>query len=135
MFPAGSVATPPRRSPNAVVLKYADVARHPSPSVSVAVSELPVPHAAPTVRGDVAPPPRVETVFGSAIGVTCAPAHNGKSTQNTERTSAARRNLRNMACLRGNARLNEIERTGVAIPATSVCRQKWSNLLSGRIML
>src|SRR5271156_1916335 len=101
MFPAGSVATPPRRSPDAVVLKYADVAKHPSPSVSVAVSELPVLHAAPTVRADVAPPPTVETVFGSAMGACCAPAPNGKSTQNTVRTSAARRNLRSMTCLRG----------------------------------
>src|SRR5277367_1105074 len=101
MFPAGSVATPPRRSPDAVVLKYADVARHPSPSVSVAVSELPAPHGAPAVRAVVTPPPTVETVFGSAIGACCAPASSGKRTQNTERVAVARRNLRGMTCLRG----------------------------------
>src|ERR1700679_4311205 len=96
MFPAGSVATPPRRSPDAGVLKYARVAGHPSPSVSVAVCELPAPHEAPIVKAAVAPPPTVETVFGRAMGAGWASALSGKKTQGAERVATARQNLRSM---------------------------------------
>src|SRR5271155_2224731 len=102
MFPAGSVATPPRRSPDAGVLKYANVAGHPSPRVSVAVSELPAPHEAPTVKAAVAPPPTVKTVFGRAKGACCASAVSRNRTQDRERIAVARQNLRSMTCLRGN---------------------------------
>ena len=100
------------------------------PLVSVAVSELPALQGAPTVRADVAPPPMVETVFGSAMGACCAPAPNVKSTQNTERTSAARQNLRSMTHdSENNARLLRIDRTGCrGSRGNSLKKQNWSNL-------